>query len=209
MVQQNFECDEHDVFIVTYPKCGTTWVQKICVELMKCVDHKYKADITTNNEEKVQQQTDETQNSETELSLQTLYLSGRWSRILWLEKWMSQTSDSISAIQFFWNQTQQQQQLSCQKESSQCDSTLVRKRYPFFRFWKTHSCTSMFPVYKWHKHAKIIVMLRNPKDVVVSYYEHLKTVGSPVFTVSFQQFLYAFALGLVPGVFLWLYFFFF
>eukprot|EP01083_Nonionella_stella_P212882 768282_1 len=42
-LKDNFIPKEYDVFIVSYPKCGTTWMQKIFVEIMKLVLNKTKS----------------------------------------------------------------------------------------------------------------------------------------------------------------------
>merc|ERR1712244_148413 len=42
-------------------------------------------------------------------------------------------------------------------------------------------------------------MIRDPKDVVISYYEYLKLVGYPVFKCEFDKFFELFITGLVPG----------
>ena len=34
-MMNNFNTNSHDVFITTYPKCGTTFMQQICILLMK------------------------------------------------------------------------------------------------------------------------------------------------------------------------------
>ena len=48
-LRRNFVPSEYDVFIATYPKCGTTWMQKICVEIMKMVLTKTKKENTNND----------------------------------------------------------------------------------------------------------------------------------------------------------------
>eukprot|EP01084_Bolivina_argentea_P237075 398532_1 len=35
--EANYEPQNNDVFIVTYPKCGTTWTSKICYHIMQCL----------------------------------------------------------------------------------------------------------------------------------------------------------------------------
>ena len=68
----------------------------------------------------------------------------------------------------------------------------------FLRFWKTHSFYTAFPSTD-AALGRYIVVVRDCRDVVVSYYHYLKLIGNPVFKCDFETFLQMFAAGCVPG----------
>eukprot|EP01083_Nonionella_stella_P080514 221319_1 len=47
--QTNYEPTDNDVFIVTYPKCGTTWLSKMCYEIMRCYHEQQSANNNTSH----------------------------------------------------------------------------------------------------------------------------------------------------------------
>ena len=46
--ENNYIPQENDVFIVTYPKCGTTWIAHICNEIMKCYNEQQQSKHNNN-----------------------------------------------------------------------------------------------------------------------------------------------------------------
>ena len=50
----------------------------------------------------------------------------------------------------------------------------INKYNNTLRFWKTHSQFDIFPAKKIHKNTKIILVIRNPKDSMVSAFEYYK-----------------------------------
>ena len=169
-LKHNFIPQNYDVFIVSYPKCGTTWMQKICVEIMKMVLQKTKTKI---------QKDDEHNDKYLNIDCSSLYFDGRFSKIYYLESMIKNEVKYFESFLF-------------------CTHKLFKRNNHFLRFWKSHSLFSSFPS-KESERSKYILIVRDPKDVVVSYYEYLKVIGSPIFKCSFDDFFNLFVCGLVPG----------
>ena len=168
-LKDHFIPKEYDVFIVSYPKCGTTWMQKICVEIMKMVLNK-----TKTNPSKIKHD-----DKYLNIDCSKLYLDGKFSNIYYLE---SMIKNDVKYFESF----------------LYCTDKLYQQNNNFLRFWKSHSLISSFPTRE-AKQNKYILIVRDPKDVVISYYEYLKLVGYPVFKCKFDKFFELFITGLVPG----------
>ena len=184
----NFKPKQYDIFIVTYPKCGTTWMQKICVEIMKIVlsktgenkDKNKDATIINNNNNN-----DDDDNKYLNIDCSNLYFDGKFSNIYYLE---SMINNDCYYFESYLHGTDK----------------LYFKNNNFLRFWKSHSLYSLFPInFKNKKLVKYIFIIRDPKDVIISYYEYLKLIGSPIFKCEFNKFFQLFITGLVPGGSYW------
>lgn len=162
---------------------STTWMQKICVEIMKMVLTK------TANNKKVTENTESDGNDAKEqcndhgmlnIDCSQLYLDGKFSSIYYLESMIN--NDSHYFVSY----------LHCTNK--------LRNSNPdhFLRFWKSHSFFSAFPT-KSRLNGKYICVIRDSKDVVVSFYEYLKLIGQPVFQCDFNLFVSLFTAGCVPG----------
>eukprot|EP01084_Bolivina_argentea_P238909 401416_1 len=169
-LKDNFIPKEYDVFIVSYPKCGTTWMQKICVEIMKLVLNKTKS---------VSMDKIKHDDKYLNIDCSKLYLDGKFSNIYYLESMINNNITYFLSYLY-------------------CTNKLYQSNNNFLRFWKSHSFISSFPS-KDTKNNKFILIIRDPKDVIISYYEYLKLVGYPIFKCEFAKFFELFITGLVPG----------
>ena len=70
-LQKNFIATNNDVFVATYPKCGTTWLQKIFVEIMNYSRSNIKDSSNFKNH--------------------SYYQSGNWRYFPWIEALVSIT----------------------------------------------------------------------------------------------------------------------
>eukprot|EP01084_Bolivina_argentea_P204818 349833_1 len=171
-LQNNFTPKEYDIFIVSYPKCGTTWMQKICVEIMKLVLIKTTQTIKT---------TKLNHNSKyLNIDCSNLYFDGKFSNIYYLESMINNDMNYFLSYLY-------------------CTDKLYKLNDKFLRFWKSHSFISSFPTKASKNKNKYVVIIRDPKDVIISYYEYLKLVGHPIFKCEFNKFFELFVCGLVPG----------
>ncbi|XP_045175564.1 sulfotransferase 1A1-like [Mercenaria mercenaria] len=118
---RNLEIRDDDIYLATYPKCGTHWVWEILVMLKRG-----NAEYETKTKEAV-------------------FLDFR--------------------------------------------SPEVVKSIPSPRVLNCHYPCKLAPKEIFQKGIKIVHVMRNPKDVFVSFYHHMKTMHSGPFTISFQEFL--------------------
>ena len=131
-IREKFKLREDDIFVVTYPKSGTTWLQSILKEMLYAGEAEPFSKMTLAE------------------------------RLPWTDNPNSLVLDAI-------------------------------EQWPSPRAFKCHHSTpeemdDLF--FKGVRNAKIIYVLRDPRDVSVSLYHHLKKTGISTFlsTASFDEF---------------------
>lgn len=130
---KNFVCREDDLFVVSFPKTGTTWLQEIIYCIMRGSD-----------------------NSSRSIEDRFPYLEFMYPGISSIEKITDQ------------------------------------------RFIKTHLPYSLLPEDIHKKNPKILCIMRNPKDVLVSYYHFVRMATMSDYKGSFQNFFHDFIFDSVP-----------
>jgi len=136
-----FEVREDDVWVASFPKCGTTWTQEMVWNIMHGVD--LEAAKATNLEERVP----------------FLELSGI------LEDQFAEYTDSFTRL-------------------GRADSLKSVEELENPRIIKTHLSMEMLPRQVMEKRAKLIYVTRNPRDAVVSYFNHWKVMAGYTGTLS-------------------------
>ena len=119
-LKKNYEPTDNEIFIVTFPKTGTTLTMQICHEIMKCYYNKTK-------------------------SIHDIYYAdskGKYAVSEWIEIKHNQTNDAFNKF--------------------------IEKTKNSKRFWKTHNDFNNLPFKSLPK--KMIIVCRNPKDALVSFY---------------------------------------
>lgn len=77
------------------------------------------------------------------------------------------------------------------------DGSIVKvKKQSRARYIKTHLITELLPDQVWTKRSKVIYVARNPKDVVVSWFHHCRSVFN--FQGSIELFMDAFLADELP-----------
>ena len=139
---------EDDVWISSFPKCGTTWTQEMVWNIVNSLD------------------------------LDTAKSVSLEERVPYLElsaitepRHRDNVKDDVAGTGFG-------------------DSLQQVVNLPSPRIIKTHLAIDMLPKQVLEKKAKLIYVCRNPRDAVVSYYNHWKVLEG--FTGSFETFFNAF-----------------
>ncbi|XP_077998119.1 sulfotransferase 1 family member D1-like [Glandiceps talaboti] len=151
---QSFECRNDDVFVVSYPRSGTTWTIEMISLIMNNADTEYT--YTVKQHVRVPM---------LEISVETLKRH-EWlvTQILWLKSWIPR-----SVQRYFKLDKIQDLAIRTATDSLQY-LTLMPSSSP--RLIKTHLQRHHFPEQGFKKQSKIVYVARNPKDVLVSYYYH-------------------------------------
>ncbi|GAB0099905.1 sulfotransferase 1 family member D1-like [Sergentomyia squamirostris] len=135
---EEFEVYPDDTWVVTYPKCGTTWTQEMVWLINNGLDVKAAAETPLNTRFPC-------------IEMSTLF----------------------------------------PPEFNIGDRSIERTRsYPRPRHIKSHLPAHLLPSSIWKVKPKIIYVARNPKDVVVSFFHHMK--GLHGYSRSFEDFSEAF-----------------
>lgn len=123
----NFEVYEDDVWIITPPKCGTTWTQEMCWLLMNNMDFE--------------------QAEKVDLEIRSPFL-----------------------------------ELSAENIEN-------AKKTPRPRIVKSHEPMQLLPKSLWKKNPKIIFVVRDPRDAMVSHFHHYKYFFGNTFTEEKESFV--------------------
>lgn len=123
---EKFRCRNDDVYVVSFPKTGTTWLQEVVYLI--ATDLNFEAATAKNIEERFP------------------YLEFIWPGLSTIEKMQSP------------------------------------------RFIKTHLPFSLLPSDILEKKPKIIYIMRNPKDVTVSYYHFVRMMSMSDYRGTFEEF---------------------
>jgi len=132
------EVREDDVWIASFPKCGTTWTQEMVWNIMHDVD--LESAKATSLEKRVP----------------FLELSG-----ILEEQWVADGLQGFSA-----------------------ESMRMVEEQKSPRIIKTHLALDMLPRQVLEKQAKLIYVTRNPRDAVVSYFNHWRVLAGYTGTLS-------------------------
>eukprot|EP01083_Nonionella_stella_P039895 108518_1 len=152
-LKEHYTPSKDEIWIVSYPKCGTTLTQQICHEIMHCVH------------------TNSVQSSNHAYYKDT---SGMHGVSGWIESQRARGQDVF-------------------------DQRLMDTKYTK-RIWKTHASLNHFPSKQMPN--KMIIIARNPKDCLTSYYHHVKNAkASNVydFKKGFDEMFMIWCLGLVEN----------
>lgn len=125
---EKFECRNDDIYVVSFPKTGTTWLQEIVYLIAS--DLNFEGAAAKNIEDRFP------------------YLEFIWPGISSIEKMQSP------------------------------------------RFIKTHLPYSLLPPDIKEKKPKIIYIMRNPKDVTVSYYHFVRMMSMSDYSGTFEEFFH-------------------
>lgn len=123
----NFEVYEDDVWVITYPKCGTTWTQEMCWLLMNNLDF------------------EEAKKVHLEVRSPCLEMTG---------------------------------------ENVQKVNEMKRPR-----LIKSHESMALLPKALWKKNPKIIFVVRDPRDVLVSHFHHYSYFLGKTFVEEKEPFM--------------------
>ncbi|XP_070541068.1 sulfotransferase 1E1-like isoform X1 [Ptychodera flava] len=150
---EKFECRDDDVFVVTYPKSGTTWAIEMVSLILNNADTEY-------NLSKEQFARVPVLEMRLELALRIKFIFLIIYRLLaWL------MPRSVQETMKYW--------LAAFEAS---DGMTYLKSMTSRRLIKSHLPCNFFPRKAFEKKSKIVYILRNPKDTYVSYYYfHINT----------------------------------
>merc|ERR1719474_638231 len=141
---------DDDVWISSFPKCGTTWTQEMVWNIVNNLD--FQTAKSTSLEDRIP----------------FLELSGL------LEPWHKDNMEEKDHM----------------SGTGLVNSIEQVKNLPSPRLIKTHLAIEMLPRQVMEKKVKVIYVTRNPRDAVVSFYNHWRILEN--FTGSFEVFLSAF-----------------
>ncbi|XP_070550204.1 sulfotransferase 1B1-like [Ptychodera flava] len=144
---EKFECRDDDVYVVTYPKSGTTWAIEMVSLILNNADTEY-------NLSKEQFARVPVLEMRLELALRIKFIFLIIYRLLaWL------MPRSVQETMKYW--------LAAFEAS---DGMTYLKSMTSRRLIKSHLPCNFFPRKAFEKKSKIVYILRNPKDTYVSYY---------------------------------------
>ena len=147
-LRNNYIPSKNEIWIVTYPKNGTTLTQQICHEIMHCCYNK-----TNSNS-----------------SIHSFYKSNE--KHLNISEWIENKYGRKNSNDF---------------------NTFINKTKNTKRFWKSHAIFEQLPCKILPK--KIIIVCRNPKDTITSFYYHSANHKNK-FCEGFNTFFTIFVAGL-------------
>ena len=135
---KNFKAREDDIWISSFPKCGTTWTQEMVWNIMNDVD------------------TEQAKKSKLDQRIPFLELCGLFD------------ASVVQAI----DEEEKLKQPQVFRSVDFVENLPTSKR----RMIKTHLSHDMLPDQVREKKCKIIYVTRNPRDAVVSFYNHFKVL---------------------------------
>ncbi|ETO31880.1 sulfotransferase family 2A member 1 family member [Reticulomyxa filosa] len=169
-LRQSYNSAANDVFIASYPKCGTTWCIKICVQIMHFV-------------EKNQAVPNSFYEGNGNLILLYLFCTIKITFFFFYQKKKKKKDPLLDRYEW---------------STRRLSSENPEKWDKFFTSDKEHITPwYLFPCHKIHRESKLIIAIREPKDTLVSgYYFWSKT---PIhLKSSLHQYVEWFAEGNVP-----------
>lgn len=155
----NFQFKSNDVVIMTWPKCGTTWMQEIAWTMRNSPDLNHPdKDMSINN--------------------RVPFLDTD----MFLESSLLPAPDPESAV------SKDFQKRCPGKNPADGFFLQLSEALPEPRTIKTHLPLSLFAP-SLLKTAKVIYVARHPKDVLVSYYHHVQLFKAMTYVGTFDQFV--------------------
>ncbi|XP_077991688.1 sulfotransferase 1B1-like [Glandiceps talaboti] len=148
---RNFECREDDVFVVTYPKSGTTWAIELVSLIMNNADTEYNLSMVQMARVPV-------------LELAVSFAQ----RVKWLVTLVSKLRKWL--VPKFVRQYLEWQEYPELGALASSDAISYLKTLPSPRIIKSHLQYKFFPKQAMEKKCKIVYVARNAKDTLVSYY---------------------------------------
>jgi len=152
------EVREDDVWIASFPKCGTTWTQEMVWNIMHGVD--LEAAKATSLEKRVP----------------FLELSGL------LEDQFLADMDIPDSLKS--DSTDTKSSSGLQVAGFSAESLMMVEEQESPRIIKTHLSLEMLPRQVLEKQAKVIYVTRNPRDAIVSYFNHWRVLAGYTGTLS-------------------------
>jgi len=166
---KNLALKEDDIWIVTYPKCGTTWMQEITTMLIRDVDENY---------------------AKLPLLLRSPFLE--------IDALMAGPDGGslMGKVMKGKSQSEMPESVKAQFGELLKGNVNLANKMTGRRVLKSHYSFDFLPDNLQEK-CKVIYVARNPKDCAVSFFHHLVNMPLHGFTESFQSFVADFMKGLL------------